>query len=103
MSGLKAFESIRGTISGESTLSGTLSVATGQDYDIYSGEYEIIPDVEDEQTLETAHKLLTDNIVVAKVPYFETSNAFGPKNPEFPGIFVSIIETYLNLPTAKAQ
>ena len=31
MSGLKAFESIRGTISGESTLSGTLSVATGQD------------------------------------------------------------------------
>lgn len=54
MSGLKAFESIRGTISGESTLSGTLSVATGQDYDIYSGEYEIIPDVEDEQTLETA-------------------------------------------------
>ena len=50
MSGLKAFESIRGTISGESTLSGTLSVATGQDYDIYSGEYEIIPDVEDEQT-----------------------------------------------------
>lgn len=40
----------------------------------YSGEYEIIPDVEDEQTLETAHKLLTDNIVVAKVPYFETSN-----------------------------
>ena len=67
MSGLKAFESIRGTISGESTLSGTLSVATGQDYDIYSGEYEIIPDVEDEQTLETAHKLLTDNIVVAKV------------------------------------
>ena len=74
MSGLKAFESIRGTISGESTLSGTLSVATGQDYDIYSGEYEIIPDVEDEQTLETAHKLLTDNIVVAKVPYFETSN-----------------------------
>jgi hypothetical protein len=74
MSGLKAFESIRGTISGESTLSGTLSAATGQDYDIYSGEYEIIPDVEDEQTLETAHKLLTDNIVVAKVPYFETSN-----------------------------
>lgn len=58
MSGLKAFESIRGTISGESTLSGTLSVATGQDYDIYSGEYEIIPDVEDEQTLETADKLL---------------------------------------------
>lgn len=59
MSGLKAFESIRGTISGESTLSGTLSVATGQDYDIYSGEYEIIPDVEDEQTLETAAEILS--------------------------------------------
>lgn len=84
MSGLKAFESIggsisgestlSGTISGESTLSGTLSVATGNNYDVYTGDYEVIPKVEDEQILETAHKLLTDNILVAKVPYFETSN-----------------------------
>ena len=29
--------------------------------------------------------------------------AFWLKNPVFPGIFVSNIETYLNLPTAKAQ
>lgn len=35
--------------------------------------------------------------------YSYTIPAFGPKNPEFPGFFVSNIETYLNLPTAKAQ
>lgn len=74
MSGLKAFESICGTISGESTLSGTLSVATGQDYDIYSGEYEVIPSTNSEQVLKTASKLLSRDVVVAKVPYFETSN-----------------------------
>lgn len=83
MSGLKAFESIRGTISGESTLSGTLSVATGQDYDIYSGEYEIIPDVEDEQMLETAHKLLTDNIVVLFLHY----TCIWAEKPRISGLF----------------
>lgn len=75
MSGLKAFESIGGSISGESTLTGTLSVATGQDdYEVYDGDYKVTPMVEEEQILETARKLLTDDIVVAKVPYFETSN-----------------------------
>ena len=28
---------------------------------------------------------------------------FWLKNPMFPGVFVSIVKTYLNLPTAKAQ
>lgn len=74
MSGLKAFESIGGSISGESTLTGTLSVATGQDYEVYDGDYKVTPMVEEEQILETARKLLADDIVVAKVPYFETSN-----------------------------
>lgn len=74
MSGIKAFESISGSISGEPTLSGTLSVATGHDYEIYSGDYKVTPSIADEQILKTANKLLNDDIVVAKVPYFETSN-----------------------------
>ena len=36
MSEVKPFESISGSISGESALSGTLSVATGGDYEVYS-------------------------------------------------------------------
>jgi len=74
MSGIKSFESISGSISGESTLQGTLSVATGQDYDIYVGDYEITPMVDKDQTLNTANKLLTKDLVIAKVPYIETSN-----------------------------
>lgn len=35
--------------------------------------------------------------------YSYTIPAFEPKNPVFPGIFVSKIETYLDLPTAKTQ
>ena len=88
MSEIEALENIRGSISGKSTLSGmfqgsilgkpdlsgTLSVATGQVYDVYSGDHEVIPSVAEEQTLETANKLLSKDIVVTKVPYFETSN-----------------------------
>lgn len=35
--------------------------------------------------------------------YSYTIPAFWLKNPVFPGIFVSIIETYLSLSTAKTQ
>lgn len=35
--------------------------------------------------------------------YSYTIPAFWLKNPVFPGVFVSIIETYLDLPTAKTQ
>lgn len=40
----------------------------------YQGEYEVTPKVYDQQILETANKLLTDNVTVHKVPYSETSN-----------------------------
>lgn len=79
MSEVKPFESISGSISGESALSGTLSVATGGDYEMYSGEYEVIPSTNSEQVLKTASKLLSRDVVVAKVPYFETSNDLNGK------------------------
>lgn len=74
MSGIKLFESISGSISGESALQGTLSVATERDYNVYEDDYEITPMVDKEQTLNTANKLLTKDLVIAKVPYIETSN-----------------------------
>lgn len=74
MSEVKPFESVSGSISGESALTGTLSVATGGDYEVYSGEYEVVPLTNSEQILKTASKLLSRDVVIAKVPYFETSN-----------------------------
>lgn len=51
------------------------SSGTG-DYDIYDGKYEIIPNSAT-QTLPTRNKLLTTDITIEKIPYFETSNTSG--------------------------
>lgn len=49
---------------------------SGQHYEVYPGAYEVNPDVV-EQVLDTAWKLMTDDLVVHKIPYFEESNASG--------------------------
>ena len=42
----------------------------------YEGSYDVTPTTE-AQTLETANKLLTANIKVKSIPYFEVSNQNG--------------------------
>ena len=89
MSGINAPESIKGSISEISVLSGTISSggsslsgavsAEASDtnnpkYDIYDGEYDVTPSVSEEQTLHTANKVLENDITVRTVPYIETSN-----------------------------
>lgn len=54
----------------------TLEEAGGQHYEVYQGAYEVRPDVA-EQLLDTAWKLMTDDLMVHKIPYFETSNNSG--------------------------
>lgn len=75
MSEIIAIESLKGTISGSAEIKGTVTVA--RDYDIYDGEYEVTPNAHKSQTLETADKLLKENVTIAKVPYWETSNPSG--------------------------
>lgn len=82
MSSIKALESLSGHISGLCTLSGELSckaglqgkVSTDISFKTYDGEYDITPQAFDVSILPTANKLLKKDIVVQKVPYFETSN-----------------------------
>lgn len=45
--------------------------------DVYTGSYDVVPSVYDQQTLETKDKLLTDNITVHVVPYAEIINLSG--------------------------
>lgn len=45
-----------------------------QDYDIYSGPYEVTPSSNGEQVLHTANRLMEENVVVLEIPYFEVSN-----------------------------
>jgi len=49
------------------------SVAEGQ---IYEGSYEVTPKAHSDQTLDTKGKLMTDDVTVFKIPYYETSNLF---------------------------
>lgn len=47
--------------------------------DIYTGAYVVTPKAWEEQTLETAHKLMEDDVTVLRVPYYETVNLFDGK------------------------
>lgn len=41
----------------------------------WDGAYEVTPKPDTAQTLKTAHKYMTADVTVAKIPYYETSNA----------------------------
>ena len=43
----------------------------------YTGEYDITPSTKTNQTLQTAHKILSENVNVKKIPYSQTSNLSG--------------------------
>ena len=49
---------------------------TPGDFPTYQGPYEVTPSV-DGTTLETAQKLLTDNVEVSAIPYFNVGNTAG--------------------------
>lgn len=58
------------------TIGAGYSVIAGDEYD---GSYEVTPKAYTEQTLETRGKLMTGDVTVFKVPYYETSNIFDGK------------------------
>lgn len=58
---------------------GGISAAIGKGgggYPIYSGEYEVVPTF-DEQQLETANKLLKNDIKVKAIPRYDVANEAG--------------------------
>ena len=52
------------------------SVNTSTSAPPYTGSYDIIPSIE-EQTLNNKNKLLSDDLSIKEIPYFETSNPYG--------------------------
>lgn len=44
---------------------------------IYDGDYIVTPRAHEEVILETSDKLLTDDVTILKIPYFETHNDYG--------------------------
>lgn len=62
----------------------TIGMQIGAGYSVvqaqeYEGSYEVIPKAHTEQILETEGLMMTDNVTVYKVPYYETSNLFDGK------------------------
>lgn len=76
---LTAGETIRGRLTAGGTIRGTLTVPTSAITDIYDGDYIVVPKAHSEQILETAQKLVLEDITVTKIPYHETSNLFDGK------------------------
>lgn len=62
-------------LTGESMLSGELNAFA--DYPVYDGINEITPKAYQVTRLETNGRRMTNDIIVKKVPYFETSNSSG--------------------------
>lgn len=46
-------------------------------YDKYLGPYEVTPIPDTVQILETENKLMSENVIVHEIPYWETSNPQG--------------------------
>ena len=69
---------ISGSLSPMREVIGRLSVPTERitPYIPYEGPYEVIPDFID-QTLETATKIMSDDVVVKEIPVAEVSNPAG--------------------------
>ena len=68
---------LSGSLSKLQTLSGILTLKTvGSSYPDYTGDTVIIPTTSD-QLLETSNKIIRDDILVEKIPIFETSNEYG--------------------------
>lgn len=56
---------------------GKVIYTIGGDAEPYTGSYEVTPKAFEAQTLATAGKLMSRNVKVEAVPYYETSNVSG--------------------------
>ncbi len=57
-------------------ITGTLTIPNAPGLNQYAGPYEVTPRAYVDQVLETDGLLMTDDVTVFKVPYYETSNIF---------------------------
>ena len=55
---------------------GIVTEVISSDIPYYTGQYTVIPTMEN-QTLETRNKVLTDDVTVKKIPMYETTNLAG--------------------------
>lgn len=70
--------SITGDISSALSIQGAISPGQlAPRFPIYDGIYEVTPLAQLDIVLDTANKILQNNVTVNKIPYFQTSNLSG--------------------------
>ena len=60
----------------KSVLTGVVAQSGGS-FPKYEGDYEVTPSLSEDITLETAKKLMTDDVTVHKVPRYDVENTAG--------------------------
>ena len=70
---------ITGELARGHTITGELTIPSTPGLELYGGPYEVTPKAWDEQVLATDGKLMSDDVTVFKVPYYETINLFDGK------------------------
>lgn len=73
---LSSNKTMSGFINNACKIEGTISIGNGEVVDTYEGDYVVSPKIRD-QILETRNKKMLEDVVVEKVPYYETSNTSG--------------------------
>lgn len=70
---------IKGSLHEVGRVTGAVTIPVARDisYETYEGDYVVTPDPWDETVLETNNKLMTGNVTVEVIPYYETSNLSG--------------------------
>ena len=73
---LSTLQTVGGSVSEMGAVTGSVTVSGATDYPEYTGAYEIVPKVT-EQTFDTAYKVMTADLTVTAIPYYETTNESG--------------------------
>ena len=63
-----------GKIQSPMTLIGKVVISSGHEY--FNGDYEVIPKIKS-QSLETKDKLMSKDLLIKSIPYYEVSNPQG--------------------------
>lgn len=68
---------ISAVVAGEETISAVIYIPETTGGEAYQGDYTVTPKAHSATVLETQGKLMTDDVTVIQIPYFETSNTYG--------------------------
>lgn len=68
------------------TIGGRIGRSSGGSAPLYAGPYEVTP-IPEEQRLNTSGRLMTDDVTIKEIPYFDVGNTAGGST-----VYIGVIE-----------